>query len=131
MCFFGLLGVILMIIENEITFMNTSGIEKNNPNWFIKIIITITTICLVILVFYYHHLSLNLYAINNSLDHWRVGLTGTKVFLILFEAFICAIHPIPQPIPFIGNINYNSSQKSTSTSLSYIDIDVALSLPSK
>ncbi|CAF1534095.1 unnamed protein product, partial [Adineta steineri] len=76
MCFLGLLGIILMIINNEIIFLNIYDKSKYIC-WFIKLIITITTIILVVLVFYFRRLELDLYAINNSFNHWRIGLTTT------------------------------------------------------
>ena len=48
-----LLSIILRIVENEISFNN--GFEIGvMTNWIIKLIITVTTIILVDLVFYYH-----------------------------------------------------------------------------
>ena len=130
MCFLGLLGVILMIIDNEIIFLNIYDKGKYLCR-FIKLIITITTLILVVFVFYYHRLDLDLYAINNSLNHWRIGLTTTKIFLTLFEAFICMIHPIPLDFPFIPNVKYDNSTISNSNSSTQITMDVALGLPSK
>lgn len=128
MCCLGLLGVILMIIENEIKFIKDAYDEEPAICCVLKIIITITTIVLVCLVFYYHRLDLRLYAVNNSLDHWRVGLTGRKIFLIFLEAFICAIHPIPQ---FFYNTQSSSSSISDSMLSSVISVDVVFGLPSK
>jgi hypothetical protein len=130
MCFFGLLGVILMIIENEITFKHDHD-KDTYLSWFIRLIITITTVVLVILVFYYHHLDSCLYAANNCLDHWRVGLTSTKIFLMFFEAFICMIHPIPRYIPFISDFQRDNSTISDSISPSNTAIDVALGVSSE
>ena len=109
MCLLGLLGVILMVIENEIDFCITNR-QDTMVNWLMKLITTISTIVLVSLVIVFHYFYLKLYATQNSLDHWRIGLTMKRIFLIIFEILICAIHPIPH---------------------SYITIDVALSLPSK
>ncbi|UJR24383.1 hypothetical protein I4U23_005760, partial [Adineta vaga] len=126
MCFLGLFGIILMIINNEMIFLNISN-KKLNICWFIKLLITITTIILVGFVFYYRRLDLDLYAINNSLNHWRVGLTTTKICLTLFEALICLIHPISLTKPFITNIQ--NTTKFNSTSQNQITLDVALGLP--
>jgi hypothetical protein len=112
----GLLGVILMIIENELTFRNINH-KQTIVSFVIKIIISITTIILVGFVFYYNHLN----------NHWRVGITQKKIFLIFLEAFICLIHPIP----FISNVESNNLTITQSIPLSYIDIDVALGLLSK
>ncbi|CAF3351759.1 unnamed protein product [Rotaria socialis] len=94
MCIFGMFGIILMIIENELTF---NGVDHKDTtiSLFIKATITFTTILLVGLVFYYHRIGLSLHCVDNSIDDWRIVLTRTKILSILFEAFICMVHPIP------------------------------------
>lgn len=94
MCFLGILGIALMIIENELSF---NRIDHKNTTFslLIKATITFTTILLVGLVFYYHRIDINLYCVDNSIDDWRIALTRGRIFAILFEAFICLIHPIP------------------------------------
>ncbi|CAF2638772.1 unnamed protein product [Rotaria sp. Silwood2] len=131
MCFLGLFGVLLMIIENEINFMNVY--EKDIISWIIKLIITITTVILVCLVFYYHRLDLYLYFINNEIDNWSIDLTNKKIFPILFEVFICFIHPVPRFFSLNWSLRHDNStifdsSKTTSMSPSHIDIDVVLSL---
>ncbi len=126
MFFLGLTGVILMIIENEMTFRNIHH-KQRILSLLIKTTISITTIILIVLVVYYNRLNLSLYAVNNSLDSWRVGLTSKKIFLILLEIFICLIHPFP----FIPNTRPDQPTIIQTISLSYIDLDVALGLPSE
>lgn len=139
MCILGLLGIILMIIDNEITFLH---IDHHDTifNWFVKLTITISTILLIGLVLYYHYYDINLYCANNSIEHWGVGLTGRRIALILLEIVICAIHPIPRHFPLErysknDQINANSTifyhSKPTPISLTYVPVDVALGLPSK
>jgi hypothetical protein len=117
MCLIGLLGLILMVIENEITFRKTNH-RNTKISWLIKLIITISTITLVSLVIVFHYFNLKLYATQNSLEHWRVALNNKRISLIILEILICAIHPIPRSFPQ----NYQRS---------YITTDVALGLPSK
>lgn len=135
MCFLGLLGVVLMIIENEITFINGNEADLL-MNWAIKLLITMSTVTLVALVFYYHRLDLTLYSVNNALDNWRLNLTTSKVFSILAEVLICAIHPIPQLFTLDysfqqDNSTVSNTPRETAVSVHHIDIDVALGLPSK
>lgn len=94
MCFLGLLGIVLMIIESELTF---SRLDHKDTTFSLltKSTITFTTILLVGLVFYYHRIDLHLYCVDNSIDDWRIALTRSKLFSIIFEALICLIHPIP------------------------------------
>ncbi|CAF3827993.1 unnamed protein product [Rotaria sordida] len=132
MCFLGILGIILMIIENEITF---SQVNDNDTilTWSIKIIITLSTVVLIGFIFQYHRLDLSLYAVNNSIENIRATLLNRKILLILLEILVCAIHPIPHSIPryFRASLKNLDSNSSTSTpyTLSHIDIDVALGLP--
>ena len=159
MCFLGVLGILMMILENELTF-NRIDHKDTTFSLLLKATITFTTILLVGLVFYYHRIDISLYSVDNSIDDWRIVLTPVKIFSILFEALICAIHPIPghflvewssQHVK-INDANGNfinpyrsgspSSLNGTSTTTaattgagdapqSYVPIDVMLSLPSK
>ena len=117
MCFLGVLGIVLMIIENELTF-NLMDHKNTTFSLFIKATITFTTILLVGLVFYYHRIDLNLYCVDNSIDDWRIALTRAKVFLIIFEAFICMIHPIPGHFLFEWGSQY---VKNAEKNLNYIN----------
>lgn len=94
MCFLGILGIVLMIIECELTFQRVD--HKNTTfSLLLKATLSFTTIILVGLVFYYHRIDLNLYCVDNSIDDWRIAMTRKKMFLIILEAFICMVHPIP------------------------------------
>lgn len=94
MCFLGLLGIALMIIESELSF-NRVDHKDTTFSLFIKATISFSSLILVGLVFYYHRIDLNLYCVDNSIDDWRIALTRKKIFLIILEALICLIHPIP------------------------------------
>lgn len=131
MCFLGLFGVILMLISNEIMFRSNDG---RKIQWCIQLLITFSSVILMSLVLIYHYSNMRLYAIENSLDNYRVGLTVKRIVCILLEMFICAIHPIPRPFPWDwinkdSNITIHSN--SSNTDPSYIAINVALGLPSK
>ncbi|CAF1235129.1 unnamed protein product [Rotaria sordida] len=131
MCILGILGIILMIIENELTF---SQIDNNDTisSWSIKIVISLSTAVLIGFIFQYHHLDLSLYAVNNSIEDYRIAITSKKIFLILLEILVCAVHPMPRSFPrhsnpSVENINSNSSI-STPYPVSYISVDFALGL---
>ncbi|CAF4912580.1 unnamed protein product, partial [Rotaria sp. Silwood1] len=112
MCVVGLLGIILMIVENEITFMHVDH-HDNLAN-------------------------ISLYCVNNSIEYWFVGLTRRKLGLMILEILLCSIHPIPRYFPIDvysenekTNSNLTMTNRSTliSISLKYIPVDVALGLP--
>ncbi|CAF4985119.1 unnamed protein product [Rotaria sp. Silwood1] len=131
MSFLAILGIILMIIENELTFARVNN-EDTRISWFLKLTITITTVILLALIFYYHHLDMNLYSFRNALEDWRVELTNSKILLIIFEISICAIHPMPRSYPQTDPEKINStsiesdSSSPNSYSLSYTAVDVGL-----
>jgi hypothetical protein len=136
MCSLAIFGIVLMIIEKELTFARLDD-QDTKVSWFIKLIITITTIILLGSIFYYHYLDISLYSFRNSIDHWRVRLTPTKILLIATEIVICAIHPVPRSYPQSDpeKINSNSTTADSSTldpyAMSYTDVDVGLGLASK
>jgi hypothetical protein len=136
MSFLAIFGIILMVIENELTFDRINN-EDTKASWFIKLIITITTFILLVLIFYYHYLDMSIYAFRNYIQDWRVELTTRKLQLIVLELLICAIHPVPRSYPYTEpeRINSNSVASNSSSSnpypMSYIAIDVGLGLPSK
>ncbi|CAF2599782.1 unnamed protein product [Rotaria sp. Silwood2] len=131
----GLLGIILMIVDNELTFTH---IDHHDTifNWLVKLTITISTVLLIVLVLYYHYYDISLYCVNNSIEHWCIGLTGRKIVLIVLEIVICAVHPIPRKFP-IDQYSRDASSSANSTkfyqsipiSLTYVPVDVALGLP--
>lgn len=106
-----MLGIVLMIVANELTF-NHLDERTTMSSWFIKLIITISTAMLLALLIYYHYLDLKLYSNQNALRYHLVGLTKKKMCLIIIELIVCAIHPFPRSYPHIAT-------------------DVGLGLPSK
>lgn len=127
MCFLGILGIILMLLECELTF-NRIDHKETTSSLLLKATITFTTIILVALVFYYHRIDLNLYCVDNSIDDWRIALTHKKIFFIILEAFVCMIHPIPghflvewssQHVKKLGdNLNFFNPYRSSPNGLS-------------
>lgn len=134
MCVLGLLGIGLMIIENEISF-SVGHNQDTVISWFLKLTITVTTVILLGLILYYHRLDLTLFALTNCFQDWRHALTGSKLFSVILEIFICAIHPMPNRLT--PNWNWNKSNSTVTTAettaipLTYITMDVALGLPSR
>ncbi|CAF3545932.1 unnamed protein product [Rotaria sp. Silwood1] len=129
MCFLGILGIVLMIIETELTFKQFND-KDTVAAWSIRVTITITTVILIAVILLYHRAKLCLYCVDHSFDNWRVGLTNKKIFLIALEIAICAIHPVPRPFPHREE-EIAQTSGSTSTEIvpyldAHIDIDVGL-----
>ena len=138
MCFIGLSGIVLMVVENELTFVSFDHRETYTTHM-IKLLITISTIGLLGLIIYYHYLSLKYFCVNNAIHHWYIALTPKRLVQIAIEILICVIHPFPRglspgyhPPNSLDNSNLNSTVMTpASISLSFIPLDVALGLPSK
>ena len=119
-----------MILANELTFNRTDE-SNTKASWFIKLINTIITATLLVLLLCYHYLDLKLYSNQNSLHHDLVGLTYKKLVFILLELIICAIHPFPTAYPSSDPPKLDPKVDVTPYPLSYIARDVGLGLPSK
>lgn len=128
MCFLGLFGIVLMIINNEIIFASEHD-EEMLINWFVKLIISISTGLLIGLIVYYHQIDMKYYALKNSVIDWRIGITARKIALIFLEILICLIHPFPRSIHPKWSL-HTITNTTESLPLSYISLDVALGLPS-
>ena len=122
-----IVSIILMIIQNELVFARVDNKDLKTA-WFLRLIITVSTVILILLILYYHYLDITLYTFRNRLPNWCVGLNYNKIFLIAIELIICAIHPIPRSYPSVESSNII---QPNSHPLSYITVDIALSLPSK
>ncbi|CAF4607898.1 unnamed protein product, partial [Rotaria sp. Silwood2] len=93
MCFVAILGIVLMIIANELTFKQIED-KDTVAAWSIRLTITVSTAILIVLILIYHRLDLSLYCIDHSFNDWRVGLTNKRIFQIVLEVVICAVHPV-------------------------------------
>ena len=135
-CFIALSGIVLMIVENEITFRSFNYHETYITS-LIKLIITISTIILVSLIIYYHYQNAKLYCVNNSIQNWYVSLTRAKIIQIIVEILICSIHPFPREFSLYHDLKSEMNNVNSTVSLSepvarsFVPTDVTLGLPSK
>ena len=129
MLVFGLIGLFCMVLLVEFDLIMIESYRTNQivsfssqiqSNLIIKYVVSFTTLILVALVFSYHWMDMHIFCINNSIHDWRISITYKRVFFILTECLICAIHPIP----FSYDIN-----TSTSDFADQVQYDVISSLP--
>lgn len=119
-----------MVIANELNFHHFAD-RDSKASWSIKLIITISTAILLVLLLYYHYLDLKLYSNQNALQDNRVGLTYRKIALIGLELLVCAVHPMPRMFPWTDPPGTDFNSTADSYGLSYTEMDVGLGLPSK
>ncbi|UMM11286.1 hypothetical protein L5515_000647 [Caenorhabditis briggsae] len=96
---FAVIGIILMIIENE---LRTGLLIR--PGSFLsqtlKLSILATTAILLSFVGYFHVIEIQLFMNANAAEDWMVALSFRRIYQICLELFICMLCPIP--IEFIG-----------------------------
>lgn len=102
-CLFAAIGIVIMLVENELIFAGTI-VKTDMASLLLKLGISISTIFLLIAVSVYHILGIQLHMTDNSLEDWRLAVNFPFTFLkILIELLVCAIHPFP------GNITTHVS----------------------
>lgn len=123
---FALVGIMFMIIENELSaalYYDKSSIYSHA----IKTIISVTTVLLLALIGAYHALEVQLFMIDNCADDWRIAMTLKRMGQIILELVICVIHPIPCELYFTWTTRLNNhGGRLVSTQ---VPLDVVLSLP--
>ncbi|XP_054159589.1 small conductance calcium-activated potassium channel protein 2-like [Oppia nitens] len=123
-----LLGIVLMIIENE---LSSSGIYSKASvySYAVKTLITVSTLMLLGLIVAYHSLEVQLFMIDNCVDDWRIAMTSQRVAQIVLELIICSIHPIPGEYYFVWTTKLANRGGRFKSSSVPVPVDVALSLP--
>lgn len=129
MCILAALGIILMVVENELNFHKFHD-QDSRASWGIKVVISTSTAILLGCILYYNYLDLKLYANQNSIDDFRVGLTPFKIFLVIVELIVCAVHPMPRAFPPTV-LKDSDDTVIVPYPLTYAPVDAALGLPSK
>uniref|UniRef100_A0A8L8JPE7 CaMBD domain-containing protein n=1 Tax=Heligmosomoides polygyrus TaxID=6339 RepID=A0A8L8JPE7_HELPZ len=102
--FFAIVGIVLMVIENE---LNSAGIGSLS-SLCLKSLIIGSTIVLLVFVAYFHIIEVQLFMNANAADDWRVALTLRRMAQIGAELFICALCPLPFEMGQWGQGKLNS-----------------------
>ncbi|KAE9421760.1 hypothetical protein Angca_007225 [Angiostrongylus cantonensis] len=99
--FFAILGIVLMIFENELTAAGVVSVGSLS-SLCLKSLIVGSTIVLVVFVAYFHIIEVQLFMNANSADDWRVALTLRRMVQIGGELFLCSLCPLPFEIGHWG-----------------------------
>ncbi|MCP9262828.1 Small conductance calcium-activated potassium channel protein 1 [Dirofilaria immitis] len=121
--FFAAIGIILMIIDNE---MNAAEIYHKGSymNLTLKMLILLSTIILVALVIKFHVHEVQLFMNANSAEDWRIAITWQRALQIVLEVMVCAVCPLPIDI----NFYWTTSNHDTIETIE-LPLDVILSIP--
>ncbi|XP_073979108.1 small conductance calcium-activated potassium channel isoform X7 [Rhodnius prolixus] len=122
----GMFGIIIMVIENE---LSSAGVYTKESFYSsaLKTLISVSTVILLGLIVAYHALEVQLFMIDNCADDWRIAMTWQRISQISTELAICAIHPIPGHYYFLWTTKL--ANKGGDIGMRWVPYDVALSLP--
>ncbi|GFS17431.1 small conductance calcium-activated potassium channel protein [Elysia marginata] len=120
------LGIILMILETELAAAHIIS-RSDTASILLKMCMTASTVALLIFIFIYHKLGVQLFTVNNSMDDWRLAMTPMRICTALSEMMICVVHPIPGEF-YIFWYTTESDGNLSDTPVK-VPLDVLLSLP--
>ncbi|XP_059168738.1 small conductance calcium-activated potassium channel protein 2-like isoform X2 [Physella acuta] len=122
---FGMFGIAIMVLETE---LNMAGVYSKSSFYSktLKSLITISTVVLLGLILAYHTLEIQLFAIDNCVEDWKIAISWRRALQLLVEFIVCAVHPVPGDMTFVwSGILAENGEKFNST----VSIDVVLSVP--
>ncbi|KAK3098159.1 hypothetical protein FSP39_016769 [Pinctada imbricata] len=128
---FGMLGIILMILETELTMADVYT-KDDVYSIVLKSLISLSTLVLLALIMAYHIVEIQLFAIDNCVEDWRIAISWRRCLQLGLELIVCAIHPIPGAFYFSWTTtNAISCDVSLGCELltQKVPVDILLSIP--
>ncbi|XP_028672418.1 small conductance calcium-activated potassium channel protein 1a isoform X1 [Erpetoichthys calabaricus] len=121
---FGMFGIVVMVTETELSWGVYS--KESSHSFALKCLISLSTVILLGLIIMYHAREIQLFMVDNGADDWRIAMTYERIFFIVLELLVCAIHPIPGQYVF----TWTARLAFTYTpSVADADVDIILSIP--
>ncbi|XP_062412921.1 small conductance calcium-activated potassium channel protein 1b [Sardina pilchardus] len=121
---FGMFGIVVMVTETELSWGIYS--KESSYSFALKCLISLSTVILLGLIIMYHAREIQLFMVDNGADDWRIAMTQERVFFIVLELLVCAIHPIPGRYVFTWTARLAYTY---SPSVTIADVDIILSIP--
>ncbi|XP_061230780.1 small conductance calcium-activated potassium channel protein 1 [Neopsephotus bourkii] len=121
---FGMFGIVVMVTETELSW----GVytKESSYSFALKCLISLSTIILLGLIVMYHAREIQLFMVDNGADDWRIAMTYERIFFIVLELIVCAIHPIPGQYLFTWTARLAFTYAA---SVADADVDIILSIP--
>ncbi|XP_055723370.1 small conductance calcium-activated potassium channel protein 2-like isoform X3 [Salvelinus fontinalis] len=124
---FGMFGIVVMVTETELSWgVYGKVISESSYSFALKCLISLSTVILLGLIIMYHAREIQLFMVDNGADDWRIAMTYERIFFIVLELLVCAIHPIP------GHYRFTWTARIAFTytpSTANADVDIILSIP--
>lgn len=122
----GMAGILLMIMETEL-IMAKVYVKDSYYSLVLKAFISLSTFCLIGLILAYHAVEIQLFAIDNCVEDWRIAISWKRSFQLGLEILICAVHPIPGDSFFF--IWKTELYHGETVSEEPVPVDILLSIP--
>ncbi|CAC5394631.1 KCNN3 [Mytilus coruscus] len=122
---FGISGIVLMIVETELTMAKVYD-KESHYSIVLKSIICISTIILLGLILAYHALEIQLFAVDNCVEDWRIAISWKRMLQLILEIIICAVNPIPGPFYFTWKTESYDGERWL---IAEVPVDILLSIP--
>ncbi|VDM16732.1 unnamed protein product [Hydatigera taeniaeformis] len=102
---FAVLGILLMIVENELTL---GQVVTKDSIWslMLKSLITCSTLALIGLIVLYHVIVVRILSFDDCIEDWQIAWDRSRVAKLVMEILVCAIHPVPGNFTFIWPYSY-------------------------
>ncbi|KAK7944551.1 hypothetical protein WMY93_000279 [Mugilogobius chulae] len=108
------------------TSVQSERTKESSYSFALKCLISLSTVILLGLIIMYHAREIQLFMVDNGADDWRIAMTYERIFFIVLELLVCAIHPIPGQYVF----TWTARLAFTYTpSVADADVDIILSIP--
>ncbi|KAI6229520.1 CaMBD domain-containing protein [Aphelenchoides besseyi] len=120
----GLLGLILVVIDTELTALHIVS-KYSVISLAIRTLVVASTLALICSLINYHRIEVKIALIDSGADDWRVALTTERIIKLGIEISICSLCPFPGS----GDIHWAYFRPQRDLETVAIPLDVMLSIP--
>ncbi|ESP01237.1 hypothetical protein LOTGIDRAFT_111965 [Lottia gigantea] len=122
---FSMFGICVMVLETELSMAEVYT-KSSFYSIALRSLISISTVILLGLILAYHALEVQLFAVDNCVEDWRIAISVKRGVQVFVEIAVCAIHPIPGDFTFTWTTPQTENRHPIS---SVVPVDVVLSIP--
>uniref|UniRef100_A0A3B3YMN4 Calmodulin-binding domain-containing protein n=1 Tax=Poecilia mexicana TaxID=48701 RepID=A0A3B3YMN4_9TELE len=118
---FGMFGIVVMVTETELSW----GVytKESSYSFALKCLISLSTVILLGLIIMYHAREIQLFMVDNGADDWRIAMTYERIFFIVLELLVCAIHPIPGQVMLLHSKLFTDASSRSIGALNKINFN--------
>ncbi|KAI1724507.1 calcium-activated SK potassium channel domain-containing protein [Ditylenchus destructor] len=104
-----MIGIILMVIDTEMSSQHIWGITKDHPiSLLLRTFVVLSTVTLLIEIIHYHINEILLELVDCGADDFRVVLRTRRIVQFMAEFILCSLCPLP----FTGTVEWSFIEAS-------------------